>query len=843
VKEHSNLIHIFLESLVYFRDYIINKKGEQFKIIEYPLILLFIVSGAIFLMSTNDLISIFLSIELQSYGLYLLSTIYRNSELATTGGLIYFLLGGLSSCFIVRLCAACYYESKWFRYYPYISPATELGERENPTSNIASLFKGETGWNQIYPIVHRAESSMSRARLPESNSLGTSTWGLYHFWNRIYAMSTILEWRIVLWITRSQDAISIHNVKSWDSKEDKKITFGTKGLPKALKSHGNRGIVVPLPGRIPEAGVCMYSTTAGGSSTVSTDGLRKIQKIKELCVENKQFIVTDKLYKILYDKELYYAAYNKLKSKPGNMTPGIVPTTLDGLSIEVVEEIIQSLKDNTFKFQPGRRVLIPKASGGERPLTIAPPRDKLVQECIRMILEAIYEPSFDNNSHGFRPNRSCHSALRALRQRFVMAKWFIEGDISKCFDTIDHEKLMSILAERIKDQRFLNLIQKALKAGYMEFRKYSHSIAGTPQGSIVSPILANIYLDKLDTYIAKLKEDFDIGVKATINPAYRTISRRKERAKSMEEKLRLHKELLKTSSKLDIDPNFKKLEYIRYADDWIIGIRGSKEDCEKLMEKIRNFLKNELNLELSETKTKITNANQEIAEFLSVRIRRSNHITFSNKKNVLTRNVRNLRLTAPIDRVTKKLTVNGFMMNNSPHPKFVWMQESKDAIILLYNSVYRGIIEYYRFADNFNNLSSKIHYILKNSCARLLSAKFKTKTQGGIYTKFGKNLKGADKHGFVKISLGINTAAFNVKTDDVLLRLQAKGISKTSLEGLTCSKCNSEYRVEMHHIRMMKDLNPKSNEIDKIMARKNRKQIPLCRKCHMEYHNNTTKHS
>lgn len=167
----------------------------------------------------------------------------------------------------------------------------------------------------------------------------------------------------------------------------------------------------------------MYSTTAGGSSTVSTDGLRKIQKIRELCVENKEFVVTDKLYKILYDKELYYAAYNKLKSKSGNMTPGIVPTILDGLSIEVVEEIIQSLKDNTFKFQPGRRVLISKANGGERPLNIAPPRDKLVQECVRMILEAIYEPSFNNNSYGFsRPNRSCHSALRALKQRFVMAR-------------------------------------------------------------------------------------------------------------------------------------------------------------------------------------------------------------------------------------------------------------------------------------------------------------------------------------------------------------------------------------------------------------------------------------
>lgn len=337
-------------------------------------------------------------------------------------------------------------------------------------------------------------------------------------------------------------------------------------MPKAQTSHGNRGIVVPM-GRIPGIGVRNFSSAAGGSSTVSTDGLRKIRKINELCTTNREFIVTDKLYNILYDKDMYYLAYNKLKSKPGNMTPGINPTTLDGISIEVIENIIKSLKDGTFKFLPGRRVYIPKANGDRRPLTIAPPRDKLVQECIRMILEAIYEPSFSEYSHGFRPNKSCHTALRSLKQKFVMAKWFIEGDISKCFDAIDHNKLMEILSLRIKDKRFLDLIRKALKAGYMEFNKYSHSIAGTPQGSIVSPLLANIYLNSLDVFITELKEKFDKGTKATINPTYNRLARRKERAKTIEEKLAIHKLLLQVSSKLNIDPNFRKLEYVRYADD------------------------------------------------------------------------------------------------------------------------------------------------------------------------------------------------------------------------------------------------------------------------------------
>lgn len=164
------------------------------------------------------------------------------------------------------------------------------------------------------------------------------------------------------------------------------------------------------------------------------------------------------------------------------------------------------------------------------------------------------------------------------------------------------------------------------------------------------------------------------------------------------------------------------------------------------------------------------------------------------------------------------------------------MQENKDAIILLYNSVYRGIIQYYRFADNFNDLSAKVHHVLKNSCARLLTAKFKANTQGEIYALYGKNLKGKDKHGFINIVLGINTAAYNVKTGDPLLRFNAEGISKASLENLSCAVCESDYRVEMHHVRMMKDLNPNANQIDKIMAKKNRKQIPLCRDWHMEHH-------
>lgn len=230
--------------------------------------------------------------------------------------------------------------------------------------------------------------------------------------------------------------MSTYKVKSRGSKGgSRKIVIGTSGLPTVPKDQGNRGVIVPLLGRTPGLGVCSYTTITGGSSTVSTDGFGKLQKIYELCKNNKDFVVKDKLYRLLYDKELYYAAYPKFNSNPDNMTnyrrrlacvgnlgcfaiPGIIPPS----SEKVIVDIIDSLKNGTFQFQPMARLRQRKAKKGQRPLTIAPIRDKLVQECIRMILEAIYEPTFYESSHGFRPNRSCHSALKEVRQKFAKAK-------------------------------------------------------------------------------------------------------------------------------------------------------------------------------------------------------------------------------------------------------------------------------------------------------------------------------------------------------------------------------------------------------------------------------------
>lgn len=261
---------------------------------------------------------------------------------------------------------------------------------------------------------------MSKVGLFELHQPGAFSYGPYLVGDRICETNRSLKVRERLGIDFCQDRISIHNVESEGSKGIIKAIGGTRGLPSGLKTQGNRGIVVAGFGlrRIPVICSRNLSTAASSSSTVPTNAVARLRKIAELCKENPQFIVNDRLFRLLYDREIYMLAYEKIKSKPGNMTPGIVPTTLDGMSIEVVDEIIASLKNGSFRFQPGRRVYIPKANGKKRPLTIAPPRDKLVQEGIRMILEAIYEHSFEECSHGFRPNRSCHSALQFLNQKF-----------------------------------------------------------------------------------------------------------------------------------------------------------------------------------------------------------------------------------------------------------------------------------------------------------------------------------------------------------------------------------------------------------------------------------------
>lgn len=653
---------------------------------------------------------------------------------------------------------------------------------------------------------------------------------------------------------------------SWYSKAGKLVEDHTTGWPKGRNSYR------------PQSGGSTWSNSEygrfndrrKGRPTVESLVLKRcysadahknvIDRVNDLgkwCRENHSKPVDRKLYKMICDPDLLFAAYQNIKSKPGNMTPGIVSTTLDGMSREEFEKLSTSLKSETFQFQPGRRVQIPKpGKKGTRPLTIAPPRDKIIQEAMRMVLEAIYEPVFLSTSHGFRPNRSCHSAWQTIYHEFKAISWVIEGDISRCFDSIDHQKLMSCIEAKIKDQQFLKLIWKSLSAGYFEFRHLENNLIGTPQGSIISLILANIFMHQLDIYVESLCNEFNKGNKPRVSSAYTLVRHQKRKAeKANDVKLirQLHGRLLKMEYTMHNDPDYKRLHYIRYADDWIIGIRGSKKDAEILKNQIKEFLLG-IGLTLSEEKTKISNMATERIKFLGINMIRQTHVKFHGspaKNHVLQRGSLKMRIEAPLEEIRKKLHLIGLLEKGIPAPKNIWRLYSHKQIIILYNSVLRGYLNYYSFVHNYSRMATYLYWVLKGSCGKLLASKFSLGSVSAALREFGKDLsfkeeqekrlKGKPTERRIKEtkfyrpdSWSSNHLRFRVNQEAPVIKLHP--ISISTLDGLNCTRCGSSHRVEMHHIRMMMDLDPKLSLYDRLQIKLRRKQMPLSRPCHLDLH-------
>ena len=326
------------------------------------------------------------------------------------------------------------------------------------------------------------------------------------------------------------------------------------------------------------------------------------------------------IYRLLYNRELYLRAYGRLYSNQGAMTKGTTAETVDGMSLAKIDRIIDALRFERFRWTPVRRVNLPKPNGGTRPLGIPTWTDKLLQEVIRMILEAYYEPQFSDRSHGFRPDRGCHTALSNVTTHWTGVRWFVEGDIKGCFDNIDHDVLLSVLDEKLHDNRFLRLLRYLLKAGYVEDWKYGRTLSGTPQGGVVSPILANIYLDRLDQFVETvLIPAHTQGTARRRNRQWGALStrlayHRKRGNHSLAKALR--QEMQQLPSGDPYDPGYRRLRYVRYADDFVLGFIGPKAEAEQIKESLEKFLHESLKLELSKEKTLITHATSQAARFL-----------------------------------------------------------------------------------------------------------------------------------------------------------------------------------------------------------------------------------
>lgn len=571
----------------------------------------------------------------------------------------------------------------------------------------------------------------------------------------------------------------------------------------------------------------------------------------------------ERLYRYLFSEEMFAVAYQRIYAKQGNMTPGTDGKTIDEMSLERIERLIVSLKDESYQPHPARRVYIPKKNGKKRPLGIPSFEDKLVQEVVRLLLEAIYEGHFEGTSHGFRPHRSCHTALGMIQKSFAGAKWFIEGDIKGFFDNIDHNVLISILRERISDERFLRLIRKFLNAGYVEDWKYNKTYSGTPQGGIISPMLANIYLDKFDKYIKEYAAKFRKGDRRSINPEYWRLNNKKNRLKqklqkTSDEQMRksylyeiaqLSKQMLSTPHKDAMDADFRRLQYVRYADDFLISVIGSKSECETIKADITQFMREQLKLELSDEKTLITHA-QDKAKFLGyeIFIRKSDAVK-RNRDGVLKRDFNGaVVLTLNSAVIQKKLTEYNALEVRNIDGKDIWWSKPRrymtpmkpEDILAQYNAEIRGLYNYYSLAANVSKECASFAFIMKMSMFKTLGWKLNTSARK-VRQKYQKDkdfvipyndAKGKQKYRvFYNEGFKKRNAQFDVDYDKLPQTMYVPYPSLVErLKDGRCELCGKDGKVVMHHVRTLTKLKG-NNEWEKLMLQRHRKTLVVCEDC------------
>jgi group II intron reverse transcriptase/maturase len=546
---------------------------------------------------------------------------------------------------------------------------------------------------------------------------------------------------------------------------------------------------------------------------------------------------------IMSDPNFLIAAWVKIRSNSGSLTPALTKKTLDGIKLSWFEETANTMRNGRFQFSPSRRTYISKPDGKERPLTIPSPKDKIVQEAMRFLLMLIFERNFSKDSHGWVTGRGCHTALNQVRLQFSQDNWYIEGDIDQQFPSLDHKIIVELLRTRIADQAFIDLIYKYLKVGYGKTPSLITPMRiGTSQGGVLSPILANIYMTPFDEWVNNyLKPKYTKGKRKRANPRYTKMIRTGKVIDHSIQSLYSH------------DINYLRLHYVRYADDFIIGLNGPKIYCKQIVQECKTFLVEKLKLTLNIEKTKITHSQQESALFLGYRVHKTKlkkmKIAY-NSRNKLTRRVTNTILDGPIDQIVEKLIQKGYAKKNGvPTRNGRFINHTLYDIVEHYKMVERGLLQYYNLANNYGRVAARIHYILKYSCALNIASKMKLNTLKRVFNKYGKDINIKDNMGIIitrypsinykRPKKWIRPNVFDFSTLENYIDGYDNRIhrGRRDLKG-PCVLCGSQEKIEIHHVRKLSK-GKRKDYLSEMMARMNRKQIPVCQKCHIKIHKGT----
>jgi group II intron reverse transcriptase/maturase len=571
--------------------------------------------------------------------------------------------------------------------------------------------------------------------------------------------------------------------------------------------------------------------------------------VEVLRARGRRGLPCERLYRQLFNPALFLMAYGRIYANDGAMTPGPCGETADGMSLAKIGRIIDALRHERYRFQPVKRVYIPKKNGRRlRPLGLPSWSDKIVGEVVRILLEAYYEPQFSGRSHGFRPGRGCHTALTEVAETWKGTTWFIEGDIADCFGSLDHSVLLGIIGGKIRDNRFLRLLRGMLGAGYLEDWVWNATLSGAPQGGVASPVLSSIYLDRLDKFAETvLIPEYTRGKSRAPSPAYKKMSdairyARQRGYRATARKLRQQRRGL--PSKDPRDPGYRRLRYIRYADDHLLGFTGPKAEAEEIKRRLADFLRDELKLELSAEKTLITHARTRAARFLGYEIT----VQHSATRPAVNGEV---RLRVPRDVITASQAP--YLARGKPARRPALLNLDDYQIISTYGAEYRGLVQYYLLAGNVSALN-RLRWAAETSMLKTLACKHRSKvtkmarkykaitvTRHGPRACFEARIQRPGRKPLVARFGGIplkrqkraviddRQPAPPIRPKELVIRL---------LKG-ECEWCHQRATVQTHQVRKLADLGkpgPAQPAWAALMAKMRRKTLIVCPPCHQVIH-------